>query len=541
MMYQYFDTTIKQWNECSLDVVSTFSYNIQTSRYHPTNWVFINQNTTLHFEPFYIPHDIKIYLIETQILQKTWHVHRLYYATGNILIKKHLSVGNMELNSFELKISAQPFPELTGKSFRFTAVSNAAKNKISAALTTLNNVVYQVPVFAITQQGPKKDAKQKRKGFNNEMIGILQRVINFTYIVEEPPDHLYGGIYQNNTPYGMLAKLYKNESDMGATLIQTKERATIIDFSSCVIQIQGKIVYRHIQEIKPRIFFYLEPFLAVIWTCITCLTLLIAVLLTFNKYIYKFIITKCNKPKNLLKSFTNYVINSFYTLLLTGVPVIVFNLSSNIILQVFHLFCLMMFTGYSSTLTSILTVSKVHIPFESLEELVFQTDYSVCITKGTPEEEIFRTSKLLSFTTGWGKIQSDPNKYLAKTREIGLDLVYRSKSALLSEEIMGSISLKGNCSYRFAKLPFYKATVGYIYRKEFIYKNILSVRESGTLQKISNDNLPAPHNEGCQDKILVKQLKLSIIIGLFLTLLGGIVISLLVFAIEICIYKYKFI
>uniref|UniRef100_T1JP31 Ionotropic glutamate receptor L-glutamate and glycine-binding domain-containing protein n=1 Tax=Strigamia maritima TaxID=126957 RepID=T1JP31_STRMM len=496
--------------------------NKMESQFHPTNWVFISQCVTLHFNPFFISHDIKIYLIEAQLSEKDWHMYRLYFATGNKLIKKH--VGNTKLKTLQLKMSDQPFPQLMGKLIRLTAI-------------------LKLPVYAVTQ--PKQNEGAKRKGYNNEIVAILKRAINFTFIVEEPPDRLYGGVYRNNTPFGMLAKLHKNESDIGIALAHTTERARIVDFAPTLDEILGKIIYRHLTRVDGKIFFYLEPFTTVIWTCVICFVILIAVLLTINKYIsQKNITKKTNKPKFwLLFDFALFKRFIHIFQLISGVSVINSNLSSNIILQIFHLFSILIFTHYSSKLTSILTVSKTHIPFESLEELVFQTDYSICTWKGSTEDELLRTAKVPSFRSAWEKIQSNPDKSFVKSREIGLQLVYTSKTAYLTSLTLGLIDMKGNCSYRFAKISFYKFNVAYVYRKEFIYKQmfskyILSIKESGTLQKITRDNLPAPHNEACQDENEVVALKLSIILGLFLALPSGISISFLVLTIEICIQKY---
>uniref|UniRef100_T1JP20 Ionotropic glutamate receptor C-terminal domain-containing protein n=1 Tax=Strigamia maritima TaxID=126957 RepID=T1JP20_STRMM len=487
------------------------------SRFPPTNWIFITQNTRLQFQPFFIPQNVKIYLIETHMSEKEWHIYNLYFATGNKLIKKHVGVGNTESNSLAIKISTQPFPKLIGKHFRITTILQMTQ-------------LYQQKNYG------------KPRGFYNEITAILQKVINFTFNVEEPFDRLFGGVYRNKTSYGMLAKLYKNESDIGIALLHTKNRAKLVDFSPHIYEMKMRIIYRQVKGVVPKIFFYLQPFSTIIWTFITCLIILLAVLLTINKYFYfRMNMTKrkrrCRPKSSLLKSMTDYVTSTFYTLLLAGVPVIVFNSSSNIILQIFHLFSILIFTNYSSKLTSILTISKTHVPFESLEELVFNTNYAICTLSGTPTIEILRTSNLDLFSLTWEKIQKNPDKYVAKSHNIALQLVYTEKAAYLIDELSGILHMKGNCSYRFAKVSLFKANLGFTYRKEFIYKRmfnkyILLLRESGVLKKLRKDFLPEIHNEACKEENSIVALNMSIIMGLFLTLLGGIIISLLVFTIE---------
>uniref|UniRef100_T1JL03 Ionotropic glutamate receptor C-terminal domain-containing protein n=1 Tax=Strigamia maritima TaxID=126957 RepID=T1JL03_STRMM len=422
------------------------------SGFHPTNWVFMCQNTMLNFKPFFIPHD-------------EWYMYTLYSATGNILIKNHIGT-----------------------------------------------------VCSLKLMSPKDSSKPK--GFCGELVGVLQQFINFTY---KPSRHgLFGGVYKNNTPYGMLAKLYKNESDIGMLIAHTRERAKFAQYSPTVFSAFGVIMYRQ----HRRIFFYFEPLLSDVWISITCCILLIAVLLTINKYNYQRNVNNLY----LLLSFIDYAISSCYTLLLTV---------TLYLLQVFHLFSILMFTSYTSTLTSILTITKEYIPFVSLEELVYQTDYTICTLRSSNDEETLRiniythNSKFPLFSATWRKIQSDPDKYSAKSIKAALQLVYSSKTAFLVNHLTGEYTVKGNCSYRFAKIPFLKLNVAFIYHKEFIYKKIfLALQENGVLAQTKIHNRLLPHNEACRSDVnqsLVVPIKLSLIIGLFLTLFAGIAISLLIF------------
>uniref|UniRef100_T1J6L5 Ionotropic glutamate receptor C-terminal domain-containing protein n=1 Tax=Strigamia maritima TaxID=126957 RepID=T1J6L5_STRMM len=484
------------------------------SRFHPTNWVFISQNITLNFKPFFIPHNIKIYLIETEISKKEWNINTLYFATGNILIKKHIGIGNIDSKSLKLKISTHPLPKLMGKQIRITTPPTALECS---------------PDLLIPKDGSKP------KGYCGSIIEIIQEFINFTFIVIPTPDGQYGGIYNNNTPYGMLAILDKNEADIGTVMTITSDRAKIADFLPSIANAEGVIVYRQ-HGVNQRLFFYFEPFSNDVWICIFFITFLTAVLLTVNKYNYE------SKRRNILPNLIYYLLQCFYTLLLTGVLVIVSNLASNIILEIFHFFSMLMFTSYTSTLTSILAISKEYIPFESLEELVYHTDYAICTLKKSPEEEIIRTAKLPLFSAAWRKVQKNANKYSTKSMKAALQLVYTSKTAYLVSQVTAKFAVEGNCSFRYAKIPFHKTNLAFSNRRKFIYRKMfktyfLLMMENGVVNLLNSHYMFLSPNEACKMDVnqpLVVPVKLSKIIGLFLTLLAGIAMSFLVFAIEIC-------
>uniref|UniRef100_T1JL39 Ionotropic glutamate receptor C-terminal domain-containing protein n=1 Tax=Strigamia maritima TaxID=126957 RepID=T1JL39_STRMM len=507
-------------NDANPNATLEFIHTKLESRFHPTNWVFISQNITLNFKPFFIPHNIKIYLIETEISKKEWNINTLYFATGNILIKKHIGIGNIDSKSLKLKISTHPLPKLMGKQIRITTPPTA----LNCSLDLL------VP----------KDGS-KPKGYCGTIIRILQKFINFTFIIIPTPDNLYGGIYKNNTPYGMVAILDKNESDIGTIMTITSDRAKIADFLPAVMKAEGVIVYRQ-HGVKQQLFFYLEPLSNDVWICIFCIIFLTAVLLTINKYNYE------SKRRNILPNFIYYLLQCFYTLLLTGVLVIVSNLASNIILEIFQFFSILMFTSYTSTLTSILASSKEYIPFESLEELVYHTDYAICILRNSPDEEIIRTAKLPSFSAAWRKVQKNTNKYSAKSMKAALQLVYTSKTACLVGQVTVKFDVSENCSFRYAKIPFYKTHIAFSTRKKFIYRKMfktyfLLMMENGVVNLVNGPYLFLSPNEACkmnENQPLVVPIKLSQITGLFLTLLAGIVMSFLVFAIEKFACKYNF-
>uniref|UniRef100_T1J6L4 Ionotropic glutamate receptor C-terminal domain-containing protein n=1 Tax=Strigamia maritima TaxID=126957 RepID=T1J6L4_STRMM len=509
-----------------LEIIHT---KLQT-RYFPTNWVLIHKSETVNFISLFIPHDINIFLIETESTKKTWHVFRLFSTTGNEIIKKH--VGSSHIDSDELKIRVAKFPKinLMGEKIRFVTITFE-------------------PYFTPDKFQPKDGGKPT--GLYGEIVGTIQSFINFSILMSVSTDNQFGKLTIYNNVTGILGKLSRNESDVGVGLALSKGRVNLINYSTYLHSMDIKIIYHQIYRAKPRFFFYLEPFSSASWTCNFVLTFFVAFLLSITYICTHHVINvnckkiKINQRNKWFQIFIEYSEYMVFTLFRTGVPVTVYGVSGHIIIQIFHTFTLIMFTSYSSTLTSILTVSKLFVPFESLEDVVYRSSYTLSTLRGTIIEEAFKnTDKEGVLADGWQKMASNLDKYLVTSNQKGLDLVYKEKNAYIMEKASITVVLKGNCSFRFVKEPVNNRLLCIGFRIGFAYKTIFNsylqkLKENGMMLKINNDNLPLDHNDMCEDTNLFSSLKLPKVVGIFFTLSAGIFLSLIILIIEVSIYNYQ--
>uniref|UniRef100_T1JL44 Ionotropic glutamate receptor C-terminal domain-containing protein n=1 Tax=Strigamia maritima TaxID=126957 RepID=T1JL44_STRMM len=483
----------------------------------PSNWLLILDKKFENFGIFFIPHDIALYLLDFEHFHELWFILRLYSDNGNVI--KAQKNGFWNPKNGDLLCSRLP-------------VALPSYIEMPVRLTT---IAFK-PFFSHQQT----QGKNTIEGLHGEILKTIQGVISFNVSISIPEDKLFGNIINKSYVTGM-------ESDMGISLTKIKDRLAFISYSPDITRVRAKLLYHHKLGAQERFFFYLEPFSRVSWICIMAFTILFAVLLTFVSFIKNKVLRRPKMAIRNVQIIYYYLRSALQILLQTGksIPVQVYGISGRICLLVFHIFCIVMFINYCSSLTSILAVTRLKLPFKSFYDFLYNSKYDLATLKDSSIVQVFKDSKLDLYIRGYKKFSSNPEKLLVKSNKDGKDLVYNQKIAYLMEEVTLLIVVGNNCSFRFMDEVIMEADFSFTYNKQFAYKQLFNryiqlLLQNGVNYKLYNDRNPEDHNAYCDRlKREISAIEIPDVLGLFFTLFLGVIIALIVFVLEI-LYRILF-
>uniref|UniRef100_T1JP44 Ionotropic glutamate receptor C-terminal domain-containing protein n=1 Tax=Strigamia maritima TaxID=126957 RepID=T1JP44_STRMM len=493
----------------------------------PPNWLLIMEENKLeNFGKFYIPHDIALFLLDFEYSHELWFIRRLYSADGNVITPQD-STGfwNSKNNALNFSLSSVPLPSFSDIPFRLTTV----KFDPFFSFNESNGII------SIT-------------GLHGKILKIIQSVFFFNATVTFPEDKLFGSYVNESFVSGMVGRLYRNESDIALSITKSDDRIKLINYSPDITRLYIKLVYFHKSDTQKRFLFYLEPFSKYSWICIMGFTALIAALLSIISCIKNKVQRWPKKDITYIQIIYYYTRSAVHLLLMTGIPVRVYGLSGRICLFVFHIFCIVMFINYCSSLTSILAVTRLKLPFNSFHEFIYGSGYDLATLKGTSIVQILKSSlwflilqqsKYDLYSKSYQKLSSNPEKFLVVSNLEGKDLVTNQKIAYLMVELNMAALIKNNCSYRFLEETIIETDFCFTFNKQFKYQKLFNryiqiILENGVNQKLYIDCKSEDHNDYCDRiKTAIAAIKMPAVAGLFFTLCLGIGVALVVFVVEI--------
>ena len=209
------------------------------------------------------------------------------------------------------------------------------------------------------------------KGMYPDIWHNLQRLMNFTYEITMPPDKSWG-TYKDGKWNGMIRQLVEDEVDIApAEFTVTHIRSTSVDFLVPIAESHQRLfISNPAESFNWRA--YIEPVLLEAWggvgLAILVLPPILAFLMLYNTEPSRgeFTLSKCYCffPATMVMWAWSATPNSyhsrigFYVLLLAGT---------------------LLYYHWEAMLISYLAVRTIVLPFNSLEELAYQTDFNVSI------------------------------------------------------------------------------------------------------------------------------------------------------------------
>uniref|UniRef100_T1JIF5 Ionotropic glutamate receptor C-terminal domain-containing protein n=1 Tax=Strigamia maritima TaxID=126957 RepID=T1JIF5_STRMM len=335
------------------------------------------------------------------------------------------------------------------------------------------------------------------------------------------------GAFINGSWTGMIGDVIKGAADIALGRVMMRNLSDYVNFSPELYPIQFDVIHRKLEQHGWDYRFYLQPLHVEIWLCVFAISLIvILVKILVNNVVSKNNLACC-------------VLNFFNDLLLCW-PIVLqdtfknFSLKSmKFVFGIYVTFSMLLLMSYTSILTSYLATTDVMIPFSSLEEMLEKTNFLPVILKGAKFEVLF---------------QNPPyeNKRVIRADSIiqAVDLISNGKMAFLGPMMPVQLLIRGNCSFDVAPERISRDSVTIAYSKNFAYVDyfnfkilllkqcgISSVEYKRVTSAIFSDWLRCPQS-------LFNPVSFSRIIGPFLVLMSGLLISLVVGIFELIIHKF---
>ncbi|XP_061072751.1 glutamate receptor ionotropic, kainate 4 isoform X2 [Conger conger] len=410
--------------------------------------------------------------------------------------------------------------------------------------TLIITTILENPYVMLRPNHQELRGNERYEGFCMDMLKELAHILRFQYQIRLVADGVYGVSGANGTWTGMVGELIARKADLAvAGLTITAEREKVIDFSKPFMTLGISIMYRVHLGRRPGYFSFLDPFSPGVWLfmllaylAVSCILFLVARLTPYEWYSPQ----PCQRGRcNLL--INQYSLgNSFWFpvggFMQQGSTIAPRALSTRCVSGVWWAFTLIIISSYTANLAAFLTVQRMEVPIESVDDLADQTAIEYGTMHGGSTMTFFQKSRYQTYQRMWNFMHSKQPSVFVKSTEEGIARVLNSNYAYLLESTMNEYYRQRNCNLtQISGLLDTKGygigmPVGSIYRDEFDLA-ILKLQEENRLEILKRkwwDGGQCPKEEDHR----AKGLGMENIGGIFVVLVCGLLVAIFMAVLE---------
>ncbi|XP_053641778.2 glutamate receptor-like [Cherax quadricarinatus] len=204
-------------------------------------------------------------------------------------------------------------------------------------------------------------------GLDARLLSLFAKTLNISFEIREQPERSYG-VQKNGRFTGMVGQLQREEIDIGGPMATLAERIPPMEFL-CAYEVDSLAIVSLKPTLLPQLLSLFKPFARELWLGLLVSVMVWSGILWLLQEVWWWI------------TGTNRV--SIITILLYGWGALLANLPSDpsvnkagkVLVGVWLMFCLVITTGYSSSLVAHLSVQEKTKPPESFEDLVTRNNW----------------------------------------------------------------------------------------------------------------------------------------------------------------------
>ncbi|XP_075047135.1 glutamate receptor ionotropic, kainate 4 isoform X3 [Mixophyes fleayi] len=400
------------------------------------------------------------------------------------------------------------------------------------------------PYLMLKSNHQELEGNDRYEGFCVDMLKELSKILHFNYKIRLVADGLYGVPELNGSWTGMVGELISRKADLAvAGLTITAEREKVIDFSKPFMTLGISILYRVHMGRKPGYFSFLDPFSPGVWLfmllgylAVSCVLFLVARLTPYEWY----------SPHPCVQGRCNLLINQYSLgnslwfpvggFMQQGSTIAPRALSTRCVSGVWWAFTLIIISSYTANLAAFLTVQRMDVPIESVDDLADQTTIEYGTIHGGSSMTFFQNSRYQTYQRMWNYMHSKQPSVFVKSTEEGIARVLNSNYAFLLESTMNEYYRQRNCNL--TQVGGLLDTKGYgigmpigsSFRDEFDLA-ILQLQENNCLEDLKRkwwDGGKCPKEEDHR----AKGLGMENIGGIFVVLICGLIVAIFMAMLE---------
>uniref|UniRef100_A0AAY5EQV7 Glutamate receptor n=1 Tax=Electrophorus electricus TaxID=8005 RepID=A0AAY5EQV7_ELEEL len=410
--------------------------------------------------------------------------------------------------------------------------------------TLIITTILENPYVMLKENHQELEESERYEGFCVDMLRELADILKFKYRIKLVSDGVYGVPGANGTWTGMVGELIARKADLAvAALTITAEREKVIDFSKPFMTLGISIMYRVHLGRRPGYFSFLDPFSPGVWLfmllaylAVSCVLFLVARLTPYEWY----------NPHPCLKGRCSLLINQYSLgnsfwfpvggFMQQGSTIAPRALSTRCVSGVWWAFTLIIISSYTANLAAFLTVQRMEVPIESVDDLADQTAIEYGTMHGGSTMTFFQNSRYQTYQRMWNFMHSKQPSVFVKSTEEGIARVLNSNYAYLLESTMNEYHRQRNCNL--TQIGGLLDTKGYgigmplgsVYRDEFDLA-ILRLQEENRLEILKRkwwDGGKCPKEEDHR----AKGLGMENIGGIFVVLVCGLLVAICMAVLE---------
>ncbi|XP_055964161.1 glutamate receptor ionotropic, kainate 4 isoform X1 [Sorex fumeus] len=420
-------------------------------------------------------------------------------------------------------------------------------SNISASLfntTLIVTTILENPYLMLKGNHQEMEGNDRYEGFCVDMLEELAEILRFNYQIRLVGDGVYGVPEANGSWTGMVGELISRKADLAvAGLTITAEREKVIDFSKPFMTLGISILYRVHMGRRPGYFSFLDPFSPGVWLfmllaylAVSCVLFLVARLTPYEWY----------SPHPCAQGRCNLLVNQYSLgnslwfpvggFMQQGSTIAPRALSTRCVSGVWWAFTLIIISSYTANLAAFLTVQRMEVPIESVDDLADQTAIEYGTIHGGSSMTFFQNSRYQTYQRMWNYMYSKQPSVFVKSTEEGIARVLNSNYAFLLESTMNEYYRQRNCNLtQIGGLLDTKGygigmPVGSVFRDEFDLA-ILQLQENNRLEILKRkwwEGGKCPKEEDHR----AKGLGMENIGGIFVVLICGLIVAILMAMLE---------
>ncbi|XP_055279202.1 glutamate receptor ionotropic, kainate 4 isoform X1 [Moschus berezovskii] len=418
-------------------------------------------------------------------------------------------------------------------------ISDSLFNTTLVVTTILEN-----PYLMLKGNHQEMEGNDRYEGFCVDMLKELAEILRFNYKIRLVGDGVYGVPEANGTWTGMVGELIARKADLAvAGLTITAEREKVIDFSKPFMTLGISILYRVHMGRRPGYFSFLDPFSPGVWLfmllaylAVSCVLFLVARLTPYEWY----------SPHPCAQGRCNLLVNQYSLgnslwfpvggFMQQGSTIAPRALSTRCVSGVWWAFTLIIISSYTANLAAFLTVQRMDVPIESVDDLADQTAIEYGTIHGGSSMTFFQNSRYQTYQRMWNYMYSKQPSVFVKSTEEGIARVLNSNYAFLLESTMNEYYRQRNCNLtQIGGLLDTKGygigmPVGSVFRDEFDLA-ILQLQENNRLEILKRkwwEGGKCPKEEDHR----AKGLGMENIGGIFVVLICGLIVAIFMAMLE---------
>ncbi|XP_069941479.1 probable glutamate receptor isoform X3 [Cherax quadricarinatus] len=367
------------------------------------------------------------------------------------------------------------------------------------------------------------------------ILRVISSVLNFTYIIREPPDGQWGLRLDNGSYTGVIGELQKYTADFSLNLAITGERGEVVDYT--VGYFNDPLTFC---TSKPRplsqALALIRPFQPLMWMGITGALMLMCVM---------YYITCQVTGQNTSTSYSLVLLKIFGASLSQGCEWSVGN-GPRLLVATWIIFSMVTLTSYIAMLTASFTLPKLSPTLNSLEDLV-QSDLAWGIQQHEAADyQLLKLSEVPLYQKVYKGLKVCPSLDDCLIRARDTKYAFIAWRLYMEDRIaIRFTSVTGEQKLHIATNNFFPSDIGWAFNAGCPYRSkfnqqIRRLLEAGLISKWISQIMKDPKRREEVDTKKMPALEgtqpitLAQLAGAFYILVIGNIIALLLFLVELC-------
>jgi len=416
--------------------------------------------------------------------------------------------------------------------------------RVTTALTApyVMERIFDPPVLEETRD--RMAFEERYEGFCVDLIKELAKVVKFKFKFQLEPKGAYGRLKDGKWD-GMIAELRSQQADMAAIdMSVTAIRQSAVDFTMPYMNTGVGILFKKKNPTAPDLFSFLEPLSLDAWIYMTTaylgVSILMFLLARLTPYEWENPHPCVDEPEELENVLTlhNCFWHNWGSLMQQGSDIAPKAVSTRMVAGVWWFFTLIMISSYTANLAAFLTAAKMDSPINSADDLSSQTKIKYGTYCCGSTFAFFRDSPIPTYTKLNAAMESAKPSVYTSGNAAGIDRVLKEDGmyAFFMEAAAIEYHIERNCDLKQLGGLLDNKGYGIALPKDSPYSaamsaGVLKLQESGKLQELKIKWWKEQRGGGKCEKLATgdgAQLDLANLGGVFIVLIGGMIISIII-------------